>query len=158
MTTAKKLENSDVAEIGEKFKQLRAFLDLTREDLAEMTGVPLGTLRGIERGLHLPGFNVIDKIANHAQLGQYVLWLLQDEASEEPVAYHSSQLDRPLLVSVSEAVEEALKKKRKKLPIVQKAELIGYLYDQICQNKDKQKTVDMANVIQLVDFAFGMKK
>lgn len=158
--SAVKKQQADItaSHVGDRLKVLRAYLGLTREQLADELDTPLGTLRGVERGNHLPGYGLLSQLAIHPELGQYAHWILNDETdSSDPVPSHTKQLNKQLFNDVLVSIENALSKKRKKLPVEQKAELVAYLYDQLSQEAKRPK-VDMSNVIQLVDFAFGVNK
>lgn len=49
-------------ELKDIMKERREFLSLTQQDLAEMAGVGLATIKDIERGKGNPALNTIKKI------------------------------------------------------------------------------------------------
>jgi len=48
--------------VGEEIKKRRKALSLTQNDLSEMAGVSLATLKNIERGAGNPSFETIEKL------------------------------------------------------------------------------------------------
>lgn len=50
--------------ITSAIKERRVALNLTQEDLAEMSGVSLATIKDMERGVGNPSIRIIEKITN----------------------------------------------------------------------------------------------
>ena len=48
--------------IGNVIKQRRKTISLTQEDLAEMSGISLATIKDIERGAGNPSWSTVEKI------------------------------------------------------------------------------------------------
>jgi transcriptional regulator with XRE-family HTH domain len=146
-------------DIGERFRRIREAEKLSREAFSDATGIPVGTLRGIESGKHEPSFAVIQKLALHEKTQQYTLWLLSGDANPgagQAAPGASSRatratIDRELLELLLTTVEQILTDRKMNLPADKKSKLIAYLYEQYSQEEDIE--IDRPNVVQLIDFA-----
>ncbi|MCB4810593.1 helix-turn-helix domain-containing protein [Methylovorus menthalis] len=63
--------------IGKRIKLVRETIGMKREEFSVETGVPIGTLIGIEQGRHEPKAGVLISIAN--KWPQYAAYLLTDK-------------------------------------------------------------------------------
>ena len=63
--------------IGKRIKLVRETIGLKREEFSVETGVPIGTLIGIEQGRHEPKAGVLMAIAN--LWPEYATYLLTDK-------------------------------------------------------------------------------
>ncbi|SHK83647.1 DNA-binding transcriptional regulator, XRE-family HTH domain [Chitinophaga jiangningensis] len=52
----------DIGEIGHKLQERRALFRLRQEDLAEISGVGVRTIRQIEQGIGNPSFQTLRKL------------------------------------------------------------------------------------------------
>jgi transcriptional regulator with XRE-family HTH domain len=52
----------DIKQIGEKLQERRALFRLRQEDLAEISGVGIRTIRQIEQGVGNPSFETLRKL------------------------------------------------------------------------------------------------
>jgi transcriptional regulator with XRE-family HTH domain len=82
---------------GEKLRDLREKAQLTREALAEASGIPFGTIHGYEIGRRAPAFAAVIKLAK--ALGVDCTAFagcddVQDEAAEKPEAREKSAKKR----------------------------------------------------------------
>lgn len=64
-------------DVGKKIKEIREALGEGRPEFSLKTGIPIGTLIGIEQGRHEPKAGVLVAIAQ--QWPQYAAYLLTDE-------------------------------------------------------------------------------
>ncbi|OAM52698.1 hypothetical protein A7981_04395 [Methylovorus sp. MM2] len=62
---------------GKKIKLVREATGLKREEFSVRTGVPIGTLIGVEQGRHEPKAGVLKSIAE--QWPEYAAYLLTDK-------------------------------------------------------------------------------
>jgi transcriptional regulator with XRE-family HTH domain len=146
-------------EIGEKFRRIREAEQLGREAFSEMTGIPFGTLRGIEGGNHEPSFAVIQKLALNERTQKYMLWLLTGETNlgtGQVTPGESSKgggvgIDLELLELLLGTIEQILKDRKMNLPPDKKSKLVAYLYKQYSQEEDIE--IDRPEVIRLIDVA-----
>jgi transcriptional regulator with XRE-family HTH domain len=146
-------------EIGEKFRRIREAEQLGREAFSEMTGIPFGTLRGIEGGNHEPSFAVIQKLALNERTQKYMLWLLTGEADlgigqmvpGETFQGGGAPIDQELLELLLTTVEQILFEKKMNLQPNKKSKLIAYLYTQYSQEEDIE--INRPEVIRLIDVA-----
>jgi transcriptional regulator with XRE-family HTH domain len=146
-------------EIGEKFRRIREAEQLGREAFSEMTGIPFGTLRGIEGGNHEPSFAVIQKLALNERTQKYMLWLLTGETNlgagqvtpGETFKEGGTAIDKELLELLFTTVEQILFDKKMNLAPNKKSKLIAYLYTQYSQEEDFE--IDRPAVIRLIDVA-----
>ncbi len=67
---------------GERLKELRIAANLSREQLAEKSGVARGTIRDLEQGLHSPSWQTAQKLA--AALGVTALGVTFQDAGPAP--------------------------------------------------------------------------
>lgn len=63
--------------IGKRIKLVRETIGLKREEFSVETGIPIGTLIGIEQGRHEPKSGILSAIAQ--KWPQYATYLLTDE-------------------------------------------------------------------------------
>ncbi|ECW1079430.1 TPA: helix-turn-helix transcriptional regulator [Salmonella enterica] len=70
--------------IGEKIRIMRKSEMLTQKQMAELTGIPAGTLIHYEQGKSKPGADALIKILKPQKLRKYRDWFLFDET--EPKA------------------------------------------------------------------------
>ena len=79
--------------IGIRLRQTRKDLDLSLADLAKRSGVAIGTLSQLERGMGSPSLRTIERIA--LALGVPIYWLFQvqgrGDESGDPVVVRSGQ-------------------------------------------------------------------
>ncbi len=66
-------------QFGEHVRQIRAELDLTQEEFAEITGMSVDFLSLIERGRNAPSFKKLERMAKG--LGKPVAFLFMFEAA-----------------------------------------------------------------------------
>ncbi|EKL9634168.1 helix-turn-helix transcriptional regulator [Salmonella enterica] len=71
-------------ELSEKIRIMRKSEMLTQKQMAELTGIPAGTLIHYEQGKSKPGADALIKILNPQKLRKYRDWFLFDET--EPKA------------------------------------------------------------------------
>ncbi|ECX7405923.1 helix-turn-helix transcriptional regulator [Salmonella enterica] len=65
--------------IGEKIRIMRKSEMLTQKQMAELTGIPAGTLIHYEQGKSKPGADALIKILKPQKLRKYRDWFLFDE-------------------------------------------------------------------------------
>jgi transcriptional regulator with XRE-family HTH domain len=152
------LKNPMSLEIGEKFRRIREAEGLGREAFSDITGIPVGTLRGIEGGKHEPSFAVIQKLALSERTQKYALWLLSSEThtvAGQTVPGETKgagvPIDQELLELLLLTVEQILKDRKMNLSPAKKSKLIAYLYAQYSQEEDIE--IDRPSVIRLIDVA-----
>lgn len=133
--------------------------DLTQAEFGAILGVAQGTVNKYEKGVMLPGEDVLNKIAEHARVP--VVCLLYGEPREpgESITIESPTLssvlhdpflfggiDMGAMTQIIEMVEELLSKRKKPLRPVKKALLLSLLYDRF------QKTGQPLNQAILKEF------
>ncbi|MFL9611434.1 helix-turn-helix transcriptional regulator [Methylobacillus pratensis] len=65
--------------VGRKIRAIRECLDMGRQEFADLTGIPKGTLIGIEQDRHEPKAGVLETIAK--VWPEYAAYLLTDETN-----------------------------------------------------------------------------
>lgn len=70
-------------DVGKKIREIREALELGRAEFSLKTGIPIGTLTGIEQGRHEPKAGVLISIAQNWP--QYAAYLLTDSTNVEQV-------------------------------------------------------------------------
>ena len=75
--------NISEVSVGQKIRQIRETVGLSRPKFAELLGVPPTTLKNYELGYREVGGAFLVALAHHAQLHQFTLWLLADKTSSE---------------------------------------------------------------------------
>ncbi|SNS03313.1 Helix-turn-helix domain-containing protein [Methylobacillus rhizosphaerae] len=65
--------------VGKKIRAIRENLGMGRQEFADTTGIPKGTLIGIEQDRHEPKAGVLEAIADHWP--EYAAYLLTDNTS-----------------------------------------------------------------------------
>ncbi|EAA0956402.1 helix-turn-helix transcriptional regulator [Salmonella enterica] len=69
--------------IGEKIVLIRKSEYLSRQQLADISGIPYGTLSYYENGRSTPPTDVMMKILQTPQFTKYTLWFMTDQISPE---------------------------------------------------------------------------
>ncbi len=69
--------------LNEKLVLIRKSEYLSRQQLADLTGIPYGTLSYYESGLSTPPTDVMMKILKMPQFMKYTLWFMTDQISPE---------------------------------------------------------------------------
>lgn len=129
---------------GERLKEARKSLGLNQSNAADLAGVTREHWGRCERGLGMPGGEVLAALAN---AGADVRYILTGKTSQsEPVAHPIN--DRARLASAIEAVEAGLADTKRHLPPKKKAELVMAAYDLMAQPEQSRD-----NVIRLVRLA-----
>ncbi|EAY4771227.1 helix-turn-helix transcriptional regulator [Salmonella enterica] len=87
--------------IGEKIRIMRKSEMLTQKQMAELTGIPAGTLIHYEQGKSKPGADALIKILKPQKLRKYRDWFLFDETEPKagqvvPALAHIGQDDSEL--------------------------------------------------------------
>ncbi len=59
---------------GKQLQQLRLNADLTQSQLAEVCDVSIDTISNIERGIHGPRFELLERLASSLNVPIYVLF------------------------------------------------------------------------------------
>lgn len=59
---------------GKQLQQLRTHADLTQSQLAEACDVSIDTISNIERGIHGPRFELLERLANSLNIPVYALF------------------------------------------------------------------------------------
>ena len=70
-------------DIKEKIKRLRSFHGLTQEQFADRLGIPLGTVRNMERKTD-PSWSQFQQIVADAEFAKFTNWLINDESAIGP--------------------------------------------------------------------------
>ncbi|WP_336879597.1 transcriptional regulator [Providencia rettgeri] len=69
--------------IGKKIRAIRDSEMLTREQFADLTGIPAGTQKYYETGrVDSIASDTLLKITSHPQFSKYTLWLMSDLTNE----------------------------------------------------------------------------
>lgn len=71
------------SDYAQKLKSIRKSEGLTQAAFAEITGVPLGTVKHYERGQVSAGLKVIEPVIANPRFQKYTLWLMTDQTAEE---------------------------------------------------------------------------
>ena len=69
--------------LNEKLVLIRKSEYLSRQQLADLTGIPYGTLSYYESGRSTPPTDVMMKILKMPQFMKYTLWFMTDQISPE---------------------------------------------------------------------------
>ncbi|EPZ7302506.1 helix-turn-helix transcriptional regulator [Klebsiella pneumoniae] len=69
--------------LNEKIVLIRKSEYLSRQQLADLTGIPYGTLSYYESGRSTPPTDVMMKILQVPQFTKYTLWFMTDQVSPE---------------------------------------------------------------------------
>ena len=69
--------------LNEKIVLIRKSENLSRQQLADLTGIPYGTLSYYESGRATPPTDVMMKILQIPQVTKYSLWFMTDQFSPE---------------------------------------------------------------------------
>ncbi|HAT3690506.1 helix-turn-helix domain-containing protein [Serratia nevei] len=70
--------------IGKKLREIREAEGLTREELSEITGVPVPTMKRYETGrIANVGSDTLTKYTQHPRFSKYSLWLMSDLVAPE---------------------------------------------------------------------------
>lgn len=70
--------------IGKKLREIREAEGLTREELAEITGIPVPTMKRYETGrIANIGSDTLTKYTQHPRFSKYSLWLMTDQIAPE---------------------------------------------------------------------------
>lgn len=117
--------DSDNLALGAKFLMLRRHLGLTQNAMAQVLGISPRTVQNYERGDREMSATIIKRL--HDLYGVDPLWVLSDRSG--PPRMRSGKLDSSLLFMVMEEVERCLDRRRLRLSLAKKAELISLIYD-----------------------------
>ncbi|WP_426762358.1 helix-turn-helix domain-containing protein [Hafnia paralvei] len=70
--------------IGKKLRDIREAEGLTREELADITGIPVATMKRYETGrIANVGSDTLTKFTQNPRFSKYTLWLMTDQTAEE---------------------------------------------------------------------------
>lgn len=69
--------------IGQKIRLIRKSEMMTRQQFAEVCGIPLGTLDHYEGGRSIPSMEVAQRILACPSLTKYTLWLMTDQVAPD---------------------------------------------------------------------------
>ena len=70
--------------IGKKLRDIREAEGLTREELAELTGIPVPTMKRYETGrIANIGSETLTKYTQNPRFTKYSLWLMTDQIAPE---------------------------------------------------------------------------
>ncbi|MCD8548190.1 MAG: helix-turn-helix domain-containing protein [Aeromonadaceae bacterium] len=69
--------------VGQKIRQIRETIGLSRPKFAELLGVPPTTLKNYELGYREVGGAFLVSLAHQEQLHPFTLWLLADKVAPE---------------------------------------------------------------------------
>ena len=75
--------NISEVSVGQKIRQIREVIGLSRPKFAELLSVPPTTLKNYELGYREVGGAFLVSMASHPQLHQFTLWLLSDKTAPE---------------------------------------------------------------------------
>ena len=75
--------NLSEVSVGQKIRQIREVVGLSRPKFAELLSVPPTTLKNYELGYREVGGAFLVSMASHPQLHQFTLWLLSDKTAPE---------------------------------------------------------------------------
>ena len=75
--------NLSEVSVGQKIRQIREVIGLSRPKFAELLSVPPTTLKNYELGYREVGGAFLFSMASHPQLHQFTLWLLSDKTAPE---------------------------------------------------------------------------
>ena len=75
--------NLSEVSVGQKIRQIREVIGLSRPKFAELLSVPPTTLKNYELGYREVGGAFLVSMASHPQLHQFTLWLLSDNTAPE---------------------------------------------------------------------------
>ena len=75
--------NLNEVSVGQKIRQIREVIGLSRPKFAELLSVPPTTLKNYELGYREVGGAFLVALASHPQLHQFTLWLLSDKIAPE---------------------------------------------------------------------------
>ena len=75
--------NLNEVSVGQKIRQIREVIGLSRPKFAELLSVPPTTLKNYELGYREVGGAFLVAVASHPQLHQFTLWLLSDKIAPE---------------------------------------------------------------------------
>ncbi len=70
-------------ELGKKIKAVRIAEEISQDTLAELTHVPIGTIRNCEQGRSEIGSDALTKITNHERFEKYAYWLVTGKVLPE---------------------------------------------------------------------------
>ena len=75
--------NLSEVSVGQKIRQIREVIGLSRPKFAELLSVPPTTIKNYELGYREVGGAFLVSMASHPQLHQFTLWLLSDKTAPE---------------------------------------------------------------------------
>ena len=83
-------------DISQKIKAVRQAEKVTQQQLSDLAGISLSTLKKIEAGYQEPSVTTLSKITKHASFSKYALWLISDKTLPEagqisPALTHNGQ-------------------------------------------------------------------
>lgn len=91
--------------IGKKVRAIRDAERLTREQFADLTGIPAGTQKYYETGrVDSIGSDTLLKITLHPRFSKYTLWLMSDVTNES-----AGQIAPPLSPDGQDSTQSLLK-------------------------------------------------
>lgn len=133
--------------IHERIKQAREVLKFSQPEAAEVSGIPVGTLRKYEQGPSKPGAEAMSGLV---KLGINANWLLTGEGPMllADLRAPSGTLDQGRLQLSIQAVEEGLAEAKRVMAPTKKAELVLAVYDLL-----QEPSVTKERVLKLVKLA-----
>lgn len=83
-------------DVSQKIKAVRQAEKVTQQQLSDLAGISLSTLKKIEAGYQEPSVTTLSKITKHPSFEKYALWLISDKTLPEagqisPALAHSGQ-------------------------------------------------------------------
>jgi transcriptional regulator with XRE-family HTH domain len=141
--------------ISEKIKQVRKKEMLTQEDFAKSLGLNTSYISKLESGKNEPSEQLILSICRTYSVNHD--WLTKDEGAmynppQKVTKKAPGGFDLNLMKEVIEAVEEVFQKNKLSLPPKKKAELIGFVYEEIAENEEIKGSIP-GRVLKLIKLA-----
>ncbi|WP_374342658.1 helix-turn-helix domain-containing protein [Azonexus sp.] len=133
--------------IHERIKQAREVLKFSQPEAAEVSGIPVGTLRKYEQGPSKPGAEAMSGLV---KLGINANWLLTGEGPMllAELQAPAGALDQGRLRLSLQAVEEGLSATRRTMEPAKKADLVLAVYDLL-----QEPSVTKERVLKIVKLA-----
>lgn len=149
------MNNTHIQEIGNRVKLLRKELGLSQSEFAEKIRYDRSNLSKIERGdIEIsPAMRLLICLVFNVRED----WILTDDgamfnATEMVPKKAHGLFDFDLMKEVIEAVEAVFQKNKLSLPPKKKAELIGFVYEEIAENEDMKDSIP-GRVLKLIKLA-----
>lgn len=70
-------------DLGKKLKAMRIAEKLEREEMAQLTDIPRGTIRNYEQEISKPSAETLEKITKSERFEKYAFWLMTDKVLPE---------------------------------------------------------------------------